>query len=69
MADQVKEEAAPSKVALTKDGSHVATAKGYAAGVIIEEGQPVPAGVPVALEDELPSGWMVPARKRKADDE
>jgi hypothetical protein len=37
---------------LTKAGSHVATAKGYANGTVIEEGEPVPADIPVSTE------WM-----------
>jgi hypothetical protein len=37
---------------LTSAGSHVATAKGYANGVVIEEGEPVPADIPVSTE------WM-----------
>lgn len=40
-------------VELTNEGSHVAVARGYACGEMIEEGQAVPAGVPVG-------SWMAP---------
>ena len=40
---------------ITEPGSHVATHRGYAAGTIIEPGEPVPAGIAVAEE------WMAPA--------
>jgi hypothetical protein len=44
---------------LTTPGSHVAVARGYAAGTIIEPGEPVPAGVPIAEVGEEGSGhWM-----------
>lgn len=38
----------------TEAGSHVATQEGYAAGTVIEAGQPVPPGIAVAEE------WMAP---------
>lgn len=41
---------------LTRAGSHRATARGYAAGELIEEGQSVPADIPVSIE------WMEPAK-------
>lgn len=43
------------KHVITKPGSHVAKARGYAAGRIIDPGEPVPDGIPVAEE------WMVKA--------
>jgi hypothetical protein len=44
---------------LTTPGSHVAVMRGYAAGEIIEQGEPVPAGVPIADVGEEGSGhWM-----------
>jgi hypothetical protein len=56
---------APAKrtFAKTKEGSHVATMRGYVNGHMIEEGMPVPAGIPVSTE------WMAPAKKAKAEDE
>ena len=51
---------AEEKLELTKPGSHVATQRGYADGRIIEEGEPVPAGYPVADE------WMAAAPPAKA---
>lgn len=46
----------PKKQELTEAGSHLASAKGYAAGIIIEPGEAVPAGIPVG-------SWMVEAPK------
>lgn len=40
---------------MTEPGSHVATQRGYAGGVIVEPGELVPAGIAVAEE------WMAPA--------
>lgn len=52
---------------LTKAGSHVANAKGYAAGKIIEEGDNVPPGVPVgSWMDEVKA--EAPAKKAKASE-
>lgn len=49
---------------LTKPGSHIAVQRGYVGGVIIERGEPVPAGVPVSSYEDHhnPSytGWMAP---------
>jgi hypothetical protein len=52
---------------ITKPGSHVATQRGYAAGVVIEPGEPVPADIPVAEEwmDEAPKPEK--AEKAKAE--
>lgn len=47
------------EVALTTPGSHVATRRGYAAGVIIEAGEPVPAGIAVT-DPEGAGHWMAP---------
>lgn len=57
---------------LTEDGSHVATAKGYAAGRLIEEGCDVPPGVPVgswmAAKPESPAKAPEPSvAELKAD--
>jgi hypothetical protein len=47
---------------LTTAGSHVAVLRGYVGGVIIERGDPVPAGVPVSSYATIPipayTGWM-----------
>jgi hypothetical protein len=51
---------ADAKVVLTKPGSHVAIAKGYAHGHIIEVGEPVPAGIPVT-DPEGAGHWMAEA--------
>lgn len=48
------------KVELTDASSHIATAKGYAAGMLIEEGQRVPPGVPVG-------SWMAEAPKAEPE--
>lgn len=42
---------------MTEPGSHVAKQRGYAAGTIIEPGEPVPAGI--AFADE----WMAPVEE------
>lgn len=47
----------------TKPGSHVATERGYAGGQLIEQGEAVPADIPVgswmvAVEPEEPAKGM-----------
>lgn len=54
MADEEK------KVTFTKPGSHVATERGYADGVIIEPNEPVPSGIPVS------ENWMEPVDKNES---
>lgn len=39
---------AEGRIKLTGDGTHRATQRGYAKGEVIEEGKPVPSGVPVS---------------------
>jgi hypothetical protein len=56
MADE-----APEALPQTSPGSHVATRRGYAAGTIIEPGEPVPAGIAVAEE------WMAAAAEPAAE--
>jgi biotin carboxyl carrier protein len=51
------------KFVLTEAGSHVATMRGYAKGSIVEEGDPVPEGIPVSDE------WMAKAKKKKRDED
>lgn len=51
---------APKKHKLTKADSHVATARGYASGVIIEPGEQVPEGIPVSNE------WMAEGQAAQA---
>jgi hypothetical protein len=46
-----------TKHELTRPGSHIATQRGYASGSVIEVGEPVPHGIPVAEE------WMAEAPK------
>lgn len=48
----------------TEAHSHVATARGYAAGIVVEPGEFVPADVHVALEEDHPEGWMREATKK-----
>ena len=59
MADKKVEKADAPEVEMTEAGSHVATARGYAKGQMIEEGMAVPAGVPVG-------SWMAAAPKSEA---
>jgi hypothetical protein len=55
-------ESKASDLELTKEGSHIAVLRGYVGGVIIERGDPVPAGVPVSSYSDHPNpsytGWM-----------
>lgn len=53
----------------TGENTHKATRRGYAvdpktgAGILVEEGDLVPADQPIALEDDHENGWMVPVKK------
>lgn len=58
----------------TGANTHRATRRGYAvdpntgAGVLVEEGEFVPAGIPIAHEDDedIENGWMQPVSKADA---
>lgn len=50
---------AEQKTVTTGEGTHLATRRGYAAGRIIEDGEPVPAGI------AFHESWMAEAPKGK----
>lgn len=56
-----------TKQKMTGSGTHIATERGYAAGELIEPGQPVPADVPVGSWMERADG-KVDAADRAIED-
>lgn len=62
-----------AEVKKTGANTHRATRRGYAvdnetgAGTLVEEGEMVPAGTPVAHVDDHENGWMEPVKKGDRD--